>query len=52
MILEPNWPSGVSRLMFWLPTKFWAMPMMVACRLASPWWYAALELMMPCRMPT
>ena len=26
-----------------LPTKFCAMPMMVPCSEASPWWYALLR---------
>jgi hypothetical protein len=35
----PNWPLGYSRFMLLAPTKFWAMPMMVAARDCSPWWY-------------
>ena len=29
-----------------LPTKFCAMPMMVPCSEASPWWYALLGRML------
>jgi hypothetical protein len=33
-------PWGTSKLTLLLPMKLCARPMMVLCRLASPWWYA------------